>query len=543
MQSVHRKVGQGPLRSALVVRWALLAAVVAGPGCGPSSAQLRRDEQAAAKKREDQERVAFLAEFDAAYAAKNWEKAAAAFTPQRHELLHRYTFAWGGNQEKLWRAVREAAEQAASRGALATSVVLCEGMEKAKLMPDVSREVAAAKAEYRRRFDTQLASWNKQLEPARADEAAGRPATAAMRLASLTGAPGKALLSQAQGPVCGLIAKAAQPHHLSVYVKAGKGDAALMQRVLAGVAAAAHGPAVTLLPQADGADVAITFDLGAEKLEKTSRAETRQGRYVSGQKAQPNPRIQSLQEDIARFEKEARWHEGKVASIRCNGSGKCSTESHRNSARSFREKLADAQKKLRSEPATKMGPVYSDISYDVQIQRTRLVQTVAFEVSFKDGQRESRKNDIDRWVETTDQPAVPQLGLAAKPAVPVQIDELRKELRELLVKAAPYVVHNNLERRNTAIVKAVSAANGAEKAELICTYLAANPLASTDSVAFANKELAALTSVQGGGTAMAQASQRCAAQAKAPAKRPAAGSGDKAAPVSPEPAPESAPQP
>jgi hypothetical protein len=190
-----------------------------------------------------------------------------------------------------------------------------------------------------------------------------------------------------------------------------------------------------------------------------------------------------------------------------------------------------------------MGPVYSDISYDVQIQRTRLVQTVAFELSFKDGQRESRKDDIDRWVETQDQPAVPQLGLAAKPAVPVQVDELRKELRELLVKAAPYVVHNNLERRNTAIVKAVSAANGAEKAELICTYLAVNPLASTDSVAFANKELAAITSVQGGGTAMAQASQRCAAQAKAPAKRPPATSGDKAAPATPEAAPESAPQP
>lgn len=158
MQSVHRKAGQGPLRSALVVRWALLAAMVAGPGCGPSSAQLRRDEQAAAKKREDQERVAFLAEFEAAYAAKNWEKAAAAFAPQRHELLHRYTFAWGGNQEKLWRAVREAAEQAARPWPKLLSAVL----PRPRRRPSVLRLAAARRAP--RRVRNQLLRTRRSFE-------------------------------------------------------------------------------------------------------------------------------------------------------------------------------------------------------------------------------------------------------------------------------------------------------------------------------------------------------------------------------------------
>lgn len=515
-QVIVANVGpQRPTRLALA-RWAMLAALttVLAPGCGPSAAQLRREEAAAAKQREDRERVAFLAEFEAAYKAKDWERAAAAFTAQRREMLHRYTFAWGGNQEKLWRAVREAAEQAAARGALATAVVLCEAMAKAQLPDDLSRQVAAVKAEYRGRLDSQLASWNKQLEPARADEAAGRPGTAAMRLAALTGAPAKSLLSQAQAPVCGLIAKAAQPYRVAVSVRPGKGDAALLQALLAAVAQTPHGAAVVLQPEAQGADVAITVDIAGEKLEKTVKTETRQGRYVSGQKPQPNPRIQSLQEDIARFDKEARWHDGKVASIRCTGSGKCSTEYHRNQARSFREKLADAQKKLRSEPATKMAPVYSDVSYEVKIHHTRLVQTLAFAVAFKDGSHETRNNDIDRWVESTEQPAMPQLGLAAKAAVVAPVEELRKELRLSLIKAAGYVVHNNLERRNSAIVKAVTAASGVEKAELICAYLAAVPLASTDSIGFADKELAQLVAVSGGGTALVQASQRCAAEGK-----------------------------
>lgn len=499
------------------LRWALVAAVATGPGCRALLVKQQREEAAAAKQREDQERTVFLAEFEAAYAAKDWDKAAAAFTPARRELLHRYIFAWGGNQEKLWRAVREAAEQAAARGALATAVMLCEGMEKAKLEAEVAREVAAAKADYRRRFDQQLASWNQQLEPARADEAAGRPATAAMRLAALSGAPSKAQLSQAQASVCGLIAKAAQPYHQTVHVRAGKGDPALLQRLVAAVAAAPHGPAVTLAAQPEGADVVIGVDLGAEKVETATRVETRQGRYVSGQKPQPNPRVKSLQDDIERFEKEARWHEGKAASIRCTGTGKCSTDYHRKEAHNFRQKLSDAQRKLRDEPATKMGPVYSDISYDVKIHRTKLIQRIDFDVRFRDGKRETRGEDLDRWVDSVDQPAVPQLGLAAKAAAPASIEELRKGLRDTLIKDAGQVVHVNLERRNNEIVKAVSAASGPARAELICAYLAANPLASSDSVAFANKELATLSGVSGGGTAMAQASQRCAAQAQAKA--------------------------
>lgn len=521
----------------------VLVSVAAVPGCLGISAKQRREEAAAAEKREEQERVAFLAEFEAAYAAKDWDKAAAAFTPQRHALLHRYIYAWGGNQEKLWRAVREAAEQAANRGALATAVVLCETMEKAKLQDDVSRQVAAVKAEYRRRLDNQLAGWNKQLEPVRADETAGRPGTAAMRLAALTGAPSKGLLSQAQAPICQLMAKAAQPHHQQVHVRAGKGDAALLQRLLAAVEKAPHGAAVSLVAQPEAADVAITVELSEEKLEKTTRSETRQGRFVSGQKPQPNPRFQSLQDDIARFEKEARWHADKAANIRCTGSGKCSADYHRKEAGNYRQKLVDAQKRLRGEPPTKMGPVYTELSYDVQIHRTRLVQTIAFEVKFKDGQRESRKTDLERWVDAVEQPEVPKLGLAAKPAAPAQVDELRKDLRESLIKAAPYVVHNNLERRNAALAKAVSAAQGPEKAELICAYLSAIPWASDDSVSFANKELAALTGVQGGGSAMRQASQRCAAQGKAPAKAaPASAAPAESAPVAPAPA-EAAPAP
>jgi hypothetical protein len=161
-----------------------------------------------------------------------------------------------------------------------------------------------------------------------------------------------------------------------------------------------------------------------------------------------------------------------------------------------------------------MAPVYSDVSYDVHIHRWRLVQLVAFAVTWKDGTRETRSNsDVNRWVEAIDQPAVPQLGLTAKTAVPPNLEQLRKELRESLLSSAGYVVHINLERRNNGIAKAVAAASGVDKAELICSYLAAIPLAGTESIDFANKELQALVGVSGGGSAMAQASQRCAAQA------------------------------
>ena len=493
--------------------WALAVVVVAtvGPGClgGPqrrSNAELEAERQA-----EETMRKAFLAEFDVAMAAKDYEKAAAAFTPERHAKLHRYTFAWGGNQDKLWSAIQHAAEQAEQRGALATSLVLCRLMEKMQLSESLRRSVDSALAEYKRKLDAQLTRWNQQLEPAQADEQAGRTATAAMRYAALTSAPSKALLAQAQATVCDLVAKAALPYRTSVHLAAGKGDAALLQRILAAAAAAHHGSAVVLTPQAAEADLTITVSLPPEKVEQTSRVETRSGRYVSGQKAQPNPQVQSLQEDNERFEKEARWHEGKVASIRCTGSGKCSTESHRNSARSFRQKLADAQKKLRSEPATKMGPVYSDLSYDVKIQRTRLVQPVAYAVTLRDGQKEARGDEVDRFAESVDQPAVPQLGLAAKPAVVVKLEQLRSELHDNLVKSSGHVVYANLERRNAGIVAKVKAASGAEKAEVICTYLAVNPMATADSIAFANTELSTLVKVQGGGTALAAAAQRCAA--------------------------------
>ncbi len=515
MAGLQRK-SQGKRGWSTQVRlWAVLvaAAAAAGPGCIFTSGRRTGADREAERQAEDVIRKAFLAEFEAAMAAKDYEKAAAAFTPQREAKLHRYTFAWGGNQEKLWRAIEDAAKQAESRGALATAVVLCEAMGKMKLPNELRRSVDAATAEYRAKLDAQLAGWNKQLEPARADEQAGRLATAAMRYSALTAAPSKSLLAQTQAPVCGIIAKVALQHRVSVHVKAGKGDAALLEKLLQAVATAAHGPAVQLVPAAEGADVAITVELPPEKLEQTSRVETRQGRYVSGQKPQPNPQIASLQEDIERFEKEARWHEGKVASIRCNGSGKCTTESHRNSARSFREKLAAAQKKLRSEPATKLAPVYSDVSYDVTIRKTRLVQPLVYQVLLSDGKRETRSNEADRWLETLDQPDVHQLGLAAKAAVPPSREELRKGVHEAILNGAGYVVHHNLERRNAALVAKVTAATGADKAEQICTYLAVNPLAAADSVSFANKELLALTSVSSGGTALAAATQRCAGHA------------------------------
>ena len=494
--------------------WVMLAATAAPTmvGCGAAEAQRAKE---AAAKRDDAERAAFVAELEAALTAKDIEKAAAAFTPARQALFKAKPRVWRDGQQRLWSAVRDQLDAADKRGALATCVVLCETMEKALLEPELGRDVAEAKTKYKTRLDNQLASWEKQLEPARADEAAGRPATAAMRYAALTSAPSKSMLATAQQQVCGLIAKAAAPHKLSVHMQAGKGDPALMQAVLAAVAKAPHGSAVTLLDKPEGADVVVTLTLGAERVEKTKRAEPRSGRYVSGQKQQPNPALESLQKDVAYNDKEARWHLGKVQSIRCSGGqSNCKLkDSHRNSARSFQEKADRARDKLRREPATKMGPVYTDVTYEVTIHKTMVVLPVSFVAVWKDGKRENRTSDMSRWHEAIEQPAVAKLNLAAKPAEVADVAKLSSQIKETILQQAGLAVHHNLDRRAIEMLKGIQTSTGTDRAERICAYFAVMPMANQDSVTYANGELAKLLSVYNGATALATATKRCAAEA------------------------------
>lgn len=281
--------------------------------------------------------------------------------------------------------MRSTARDAAGKRAFDEAVKLAEVMDAipAQVPKDLRSDIDREKSgwiENRTRLET---AWTKEIEPAKADEAAGRKALAAARLATLYGPPSAAAQQEVDAKVCELALAVAAPFRSKVYVEKGKtagsaGQAELADALQRGARNAVYGPAVEMVADAASADLAIRFDLEAETFEHTSAPEQRTGRYVTGTRVVPNSKIASLQKDIAYWTKETQWKEKAAASIRRTGSGPCKSRiAHLNDAKKYRERVADMEQKLAREPATVKEPVYTEVGYEVTIHKWTLTQPIA----------------------------------------------------------------------------------------------------------------------------------------------------------------------
>lgn len=500
--------------------WSLVLAcalvVTTQTGCLQILQARSRAEREQKEKAEKAVFEAYFAEFKTAFDARRWATAAAVFTLEREKQLIRYG-AWHGNMRKLWYALRSEAQSAAGRRAYDEAVKLTEVMDAvpAALPKGLREEIDRDKSNWVEQRARVEASWNQALEPARADEQAGRKALAAARYAAMAGPPTAAAQQAVDAKICELALAVAAPYRSRVYVEKGKvaggpGQAELADALERGARTAIYGPAVEIVTDAAAADIAIRFDLGAETFEHTTARETRTGRYVSGTKVVPNPKIPELQKDIAHWQKETKWKENAAASIRCSGSGPCKSRiAHLNDAKKYRERVAGLQQKLAREPATTKQPVYTEVSYDVTIHTWKLAQPIALTIRTKDGKTTRSTMVPDRSTSLLEQDAHAQLGLPAVKPTPQTADPLRAPMHKAMASSAEYLVHNNLGPRNDAIVAKVKATEGLERADWIATYLVVNPKANADNRSFADKEIYAITKVLMAGSKLADKGAAC----------------------------------
>jgi hypothetical protein len=470
----------------------------------------REREEAADKAALD----AFLAEYKAAADAGDWPRAAALFTPEREQQLRRYG-GWKNKMQDLWHKLERQASSAADERDYDTAVGLAEVMDTIKVkLPDRLRaEVDRAKADWASKRDEREQQWKRQLDPADADAAAGRRACAAARYASVVGAPSKRAQAEVDAKVCGLAKEVAAPWKVKVHVRrdkiaGGPGQQELLAAMEQHLTTTDYGPAVEQVADAAAAEVVITFGLGAERFEHTTSSESRSGRYVSGTKMVPNPKIADLRKEIARLDKEIKWKVDTASRIRCSGDCKSRT-AHLNDAKRYRERRAGKAKDLSRQPAMVKQPVYTELSYAVKVHKWLLIQPVLSAVQIKGGKAKPSTFDVNRFVTGVEHAAVPKLGLgAAVPKAP-EPASLRPPLHAEIAKTAAYLVHNNLGARNDKIVAKVKATTGLDRAEWIATYVVLNPKANADSVRFANDELRKLLGVAGAGSNLAKTIAAC----------------------------------
>ncbi len=370
------------------VMWLVAAAVLtSNVGCRQilmARSRAAHDREAATAK---QAIGAFNAEFKSAFDDGRWQDAAATFTPERAVTLKRYG-AWRGNMERLWYRLRGLARSSAGRRDFGRAVALCEVMDAVPVEPRLRRSIDAEKAENTTRRNAAVAHWNEKMAPAKADEAAGRPACAAARYAAAYGAPDDRTAAATRANVCDMIAKAAAPWVIRVHVAQGSagggaGQAALMASMRSTIAAAVYGPSVKLVDDAKIADVTIIYGLGPERVEKTTKVEQRRGQYVSGKKRRPNPKIPELRKEIAALDKEAKWQRATAARIKCS-SGPCKSRiAALNSAKRAQDRRNSKAKQLASTPAMANVAVRSEMTYKVTLHVTTLVQPVLVETRTK----------------------------------------------------------------------------------------------------------------------------------------------------------------
>lgn len=108
-----------------------------------------------------------------------------------------------------------------------------------------------------------------------------------------------------------------------------------------------------------GAKVQAALSVGSAVHDRKTDTVEQQHGYVSGQREIPNRSLERMREQLAYHEKEADWFMKKAESTRCNGSGKCSAESHVNSSRSHREKAQKLRQQIAKEPATQREAITS----------------------------------------------------------------------------------------------------------------------------------------------------------------------------------------
>ena len=117
---------------------------------------------------------AFLADFNAAFEAGKWSEAAATFTLEREKALVRYG-GWSNNLQKLWHRLSRLAESAGDSRDYDSAIRLCATMDAvpATLPKGMRTEIDREKARWTQSLEQQMSFWNKQVEPAKADEDAG----------------------------------------------------------------------------------------------------------------------------------------------------------------------------------------------------------------------------------------------------------------------------------------------------------------------------------------------------------------------------------
>ncbi|MBK9033769.1 MAG: hypothetical protein IPL61_21300 [Myxococcales bacterium] len=503
-------------RTILVLTVSILATQ---PGCQQYlQARARRAsdaKEAKQKKAHAEAEAEFEAAFDPAFAAEDYAAAAATFTPARAAVLGD-AGVYRRDRRKLLYRILEVADGLSGAHRFVEALAVVELAPPLAADADDERRIEWSASTIRERAGEVTAAWRGLRAKVDADVAAGRFATAAARLALMPSGGDPAQTAEAEAQLCALVDRVAATYLRRIFVTTGDGDRALLAKMMASVRAGRYGAAVELVDRADAADVVITVGLAAERLEQSTAATTRTGRYVSGSRLQANPKIKSLQKDIEQLTGDVASKERSIARIRCSGECRSRVAEQDQLAR-IRERLRGKQQDLARQPAQVNAPVEAELSYPVRVHTSTLHQVVLIDAKPKRGKATSSRPDMTRVSTSEEHDAVAQLGIAAARPTRPDVDAMRGALHAQIVQDSPYVVHNNLEARNQALGERVQAATGAERAELIATWMALNPSSNQDVLKFSDDELTKLLGLPpGAARTLARRTTACWAQGARP---------------------------
>ncbi|MFZ5442302.1 MAG: hypothetical protein ACOZQL_20000 [Myxococcota bacterium] len=223
-------------------------------------------------------------------------------------------------------------------------------------------------------------------------------------------------------------------------------------------AGALTGPTLRLVERTENPLVQVHLSVGKTTREAVTERLSFEHRYVSGSTMVPNPALEELRKDIARFDKEADWNQ-KGAEAACRGQkGPCKLREMRlNEAQSYREKSRRAREKLAHEKPTVRKDVTAVYPYDATKQVWTVGAPISLVMSAPARQPTTRSGTAKVQRAATSWAGNEKVGLASREdpqPTPQELDEaLRAECARLLAEAAasaPALVADELDAKAAA---------------------------------------------------------------------------------------------